>query len=80
MVKFSKNAKQSFCYLVCITMAQLIPKKEKNTELVTFYNETKEGIDIVDKMCASHNCAKNTKRWPMVICDSILNKAVLIVE
>lgn len=30
------------------------------------YNATKGGVDTVDKMCETCNCARGTNRWPMV--------------
>lgn len=40
----------------------------KKPEIITFYNETKSGVDVVDKLCTTYNVARSTKRWPMVIC------------
>ncbi|XP_057662492.1 uncharacterized protein LOC130897576 [Diorhabda carinulata] len=37
----------------------------KKPEIITFYNNTKSGVDVVDKLCASYNVARSTKRWPM---------------
>lgn len=42
-------------------------------EIVTFYNKTKRGVDIVDKLCSEYDVSRNTKRWPMVVFYSILN-------
>ena len=39
----------------------------KKPEMITFYNSTKGGVDVVDEMCATYNCARNTRRWPMVV-------------
>ena len=44
-------------------------------EIVTFYNATKGGVDTVDQMSLLCNCARNTKRWPMVIFYRLLNIA-----
>ncbi|XP_026476242.1 piggyBac transposable element-derived protein 4 [Ctenocephalides felis] len=41
--------------------------------IITFYNETKGGVDTVDKMCESFNVARNVRRWPMVIFFAMLN-------
>ena len=55
-------------------------KMDENTgvkqkpEIVTFYNATK-GVDSVDQMCSTYNCARNTRRWPMIIFYSLLNVA-----
>lgn len=42
-------------------------------EIVTFYNETKGGVDVVDNNSASHTCARNTTRWSMSTFQNILN-------
>lgn len=46
-------------------------------EIITFYNGTKSGVDLVDEMSATYNCARNTRRWPMVIFYTMLNIAAL---
>ena len=43
--------------------------------MITSYNKTKGGFDVVDKLCASYTCARNMRRWPMVIFYNILNFA-----
>ncbi|VEN58495.1 unnamed protein product [Callosobruchus maculatus] len=43
--------------------------------IITFYNETKSGVDVVDELSSNYNCARNTRRWPMVILYSLLNIA-----
>lgn len=43
--------------------------------MIMDYNETKGGVDTLDKMCAAYDCARNTRRWPMVIFYSMLNIA-----
>lgn len=44
-------------------------------EMIIDYNSTKGGVDTLDKMCAAYDCARNTRRWPMVIFYSMLNIA-----
>lgn len=44
-------------------------------EIILDYNSTKGGVDCVDKLCASYNCARNTRRWPVVVFYSLLNVA-----
>ncbi|KAF5289553.1 hypothetical protein FQR65_LT20793 [Abscondita terminalis] len=43
--------------------------------MITDYNKTKGGVDTVDKLCASYNCARATRRWPMVVFYLMLNIA-----
>lgn len=42
-------------------------------EIVTFYNRTKVGVDVVDQLCSNYNVARNTRRWPAVIFFDLLN-------
>ena len=36
-------------------------------EIVTFYNQTKVGVDVLDQLCSNYDTARTTKRWPTVI-------------
>ncbi|UYV79928.1 hypothetical protein LAZ67_18001114 [Cordylochernes scorpioides] len=45
----------------------------KKPEMIMFYNMTKGGVDMMDEMTATYNCARNSRRWPMVIFYSLLN-------
>ncbi|KAJ8962226.1 hypothetical protein NQ318_018198 [Aromia moschata] len=46
-------------------------------EIIHRNNETKGGVDVVDKLCAQYNVARGTRRWPMVIFYSMVNVAVI---
>ncbi|XP_057662491.1 piggyBac transposable element-derived protein 4-like [Diorhabda carinulata] len=37
----------------------------KNETLVSYVPKNKSGVDVVDKLCATYNVARSTKRWPM---------------
>ena len=41
--------------------------QQQKPETITFYNQTKCGVDVVDKMCVTNNVARNCRRWPLVI-------------
>lgn len=47
----------------------------KKPEIITFYNQTKGAVDVVDEMAANYSTARKTNRWPLVIFYSILNVA-----
>ncbi|KAK9736145.1 Transposase IS4 [Popillia japonica] len=49
--------------------------EQSKPDIVTFYNSTKSGVDVVDKLGATYNCARNTRRWPMVILYALMNVA-----
>lgn len=44
-------------------------------EIITFYNHTKGGVDNLDKLSATYDVARNTRRWPMVVFYSMMNMA-----
>lgn len=52
-----------------------IDEQTGKPEIILDYNRTKGGVDTVDKMCEAYNCARATRRWPMVIFYSCLNIA-----
>lgn len=45
----------------------------KKPVIISDYNRTKIGVDIIDQMIQNYNVARNTKRWPMVIFYDLLN-------
>ncbi|XP_039299243.1 piggyBac transposable element-derived protein 4-like [Nilaparvata lugens] len=47
--------------------------ERKKPEIITFYNQTKSGVDTADQMCMTYSVSRNTKRWPMVIFFAMLN-------
>lgn len=46
-------------------------------EMMTFYNMTKVGVDLVDHLCQKNNIARNTRRWPMMLFYNFLNIAAI---
>lgn len=54
----------------------ILPDSEKKLpEMISFYNFTKCGVDVVDEMSASYSVARATRRWPLAIFYSLLNTA-----
>lgn len=45
----------------------------KKPEIVTFYNATKGGVDCNDKLCATYNVGRRTKRWPLALFFHLVN-------
>lgn len=46
---------------------------KKKPYIITFYNETKCGVDRLDQMCSLYNIARNSRRWPLTIFYNLLN-------
>nr|CAH7724714.1 unnamed protein product [Callosobruchus chinensis] len=42
-------------------------------EIVTFYNMTKGGVDVLDQPCHNYDVSHSTRRWPMVLFYDLLN-------
>ncbi len=46
---------------------------KKKTEIITFYNATKGGVDMVNQMTAMYNTSRNSRRWPMTVFYTLLS-------
>lgn len=49
--------------------------EKKLPEMISFYNLTKGGVDVVDEMSATYSVARNSRRWPLTLFFSMLNSA-----
>lgn len=49
--------------------------EKRKPEIVTFYNNTKWGVDIVDKMCKQYSVMRNSRRWPLTLFFNMTNIA-----
>lgn len=47
--------------------------EDKKPCIITIYNVTKHGVDILDKMCGHYDVSRNSHRWPLAICFHLLN-------
>lgn len=47
--------------------------EEKKPVIIHDYNETKYGVDILDKMCHQYDTKRNSKRWPLTLFFHLLN-------
>lgn len=52
-----------------------IDKSTNKPGIIMAYNQTKFGVDIVDKMCVMYNVGRSTRRWPLTIFFHLLNVA-----
>lgn len=51
--------------------------EQKKPSIITYYNSTKSGVDVVDAMCAEYTVARATKRWPLCLFFALMNIAGL---
>lgn len=50
---------------------------KKKPEVISFYNKTKSGVDVMDKMLGTYTCKRRTSRWPLAFFFNILDVASL---
>ncbi|CAG9577485.1 unnamed protein product [Danaus chrysippus] len=48
---------------------------QRKPSIITFYNSTKSGVDVVDKLARTYDVSRNCKRWPLTVFFSMLNHA-----
>lgn len=48
---------------------------QRKPAIITFYNSTKSGVDVVDKLARTYDVSRNSKRWPLTVFFSMLNHA-----
>lgn len=51
--------------------------EKKKPSIITYYNQTKGGVDVVDAMCGEYSVARGTRRWPLCLFFQLLNIAAL---
>ena len=45
----------------------------KKPEIITFYNSTKGGVDMVDQMAGKYDTSRNSRRWSLTVFYALLN-------
>ena len=49
----------------------------KKPEIITFYNSTKGGVDMVDQMAGEYDTSRNSRRWPLTVFYTLLNVSTI---
>ena len=47
--------------------------EDKKPEIITFYDSTKGGVDVVDMMMDKYSVSRNSRRWPVTVFFALLN-------
>ncbi|KAJ8879126.1 hypothetical protein PR048_019732 [Dryococelus australis] len=45
----------------------VLPREDKKSENLYFYNVIKPGIDTLDQTCTNYNVGRRSKRWPLTL-------------
>lgn len=75
LVSYIPKKKKNVLLVSSLHHDDKIDQETGKPEMIMDYNDTKGGVDTLDKMCAAYDCSRNTRRWPMVIFYSMLNIA-----
>ncbi|KAH9638302.1 hypothetical protein HF086_007405 [Spodoptera exigua] len=46
---------------------------KRKPEIISYYNRTKNGVDLVDKMYSLYDVSRNSKRWPVTVFYNLIN-------
>ena len=49
----------------------------KKPEIITFYNSTKGGVDMVDQMAGKYDTSRNSRRWSLTVFYTLLNVSTI---
>jgi hypothetical protein len=53
--------------------AALSAESHKKPEIILTYNETKGGVDNLDKLVRTYSCGRKTKRWPVILFANLID-------
>lgn len=51
--------------------------EQQKPEVIHFYNQTKAGVDTMDKMLGTYTTKRRTNRWPLALFYNLLDVAAL---
>ena len=49
----------------------------KKPEIITFYNSTKGGVDMIDQMAGEYDTSRNSQRWSLTVFYTLLNVSTI---
>lgn len=70
-----KKKKKNVLLLSTMHSGDDIDPENQKPEIITFYNKTKGGVDVVDRLKAEYSVSRVSFRWPLTIFYSLLNVA-----
>ncbi|CAH2088700.1 unnamed protein product [Euphydryas editha] len=67
MVSYITKSNKAVVLVSSIHNDKCNDQEGEKPEIILFYNHTKNGVDVLDKMCSNYSCIQRTKRWPLVL-------------
>lgn len=71
--KLSKGKKKN---VLMLSTTHFQPDQDKSVdlpEIISFYNQTKGGVDTFDQLCHKYSVSRKTRRWSLCVFYGILN-------
>ena len=57
--------------------AALMDNDKKKPHIIDYYNQTKAGVDILDKLVRTYSCKRSTRRWTVALFFNIVDIAAV---
>lgn len=73
IVSFVPAPKKNVLLISSLHHDDEVCEENNKPDIIIHYNNTKSGVDCVDKLCSTYNVARNTRRWPMVVFFAMCN-------
>jgi len=54
-----------------------MPDGEQKPEIINYYNKTKAGVDVLDKLVRAYSCKRSTRRWTVSLFFNVIDIAAL---
>uniref|UniRef100_A0A1B6MIG5 PiggyBac transposable element-derived protein domain-containing protein n=1 Tax=Graphocephala atropunctata TaxID=36148 RepID=A0A1B6MIG5_9HEMI len=78
MVSYMPNKQQKMLFLLLSTLHENdkideISGDDMKPEMITYYNATKGGVDVVDRLKTEYCVSRISRRWPFTVFNGLLN-------
>ncbi|XP_025191777.1 piggyBac transposable element-derived protein 4-like [Melanaphis sacchari] len=77
LLSFSKTKNKNVLVLSTMHETETINEISKKPEQIEFYNKTKGGVDVFDKLCHQYSSTRKTNRWPLRYFYGLLDAAAV---
>ncbi|XP_054746656.1 piggyBac transposable element-derived protein 3-like [Anastrepha obliqua] len=75
LLSFVPKQNRSVCLISTFHHSIETNQNKKKPEVISFYNETKSGVDVLDMKCAVFTSSRKTRRWPLAMFYRLVNIA-----
>lgn len=77
MVSFTPKKNKKVLLLSSMHQEGVVNEETGKPEVIEFYNVTKGGVDVLDKLCHDKTTKRKTRRWPLCFYFGVLDMAAV---